>query len=273
MTIIEWVVSQHAEEAAFLWLLRDAAVSAPHYSLADLAELDRRVERHIKGLRVAGDEGWPWCVEGLQQEESGEVFAAAMTAFDGEDPRRIEQVCAAVESAPETARGFTSALGWTARDKLGGKVAGLLESNSPLWRRVGIAACAVHRADCGEYLSRALEDADPMLRARALRAAGETARWDLLPALRGQIRSQDPTCGFWAAWSAVLLGDRSAVGVAIHRCVGHTARLTRTPGGTARPVPGRRRQLAAGVGALPRAPEGAYHRLWCQRRGPGAGCT
>ena len=47
-----------------------------------------------------------------------------------------------------------------------------------------------------------------MLRARALRTAGETARRDLLPALRGQIRSQDPACGFWTAWSAVLFGDR-----------------------------------------------------------------
>jgi hypothetical protein len=34
--IITEIVDQHAEEAAFLWLLRDAAVSAPHYLLADL---------------------------------------------------------------------------------------------------------------------------------------------------------------------------------------------------------------------------------------------
>ncbi|WP_176722281.1 TIGR02270 family protein [Candidatus Thiosymbion oneisti] len=208
MSIIAPIVSQHAEEAAFLWLLRDVAVSAPHYSLADLAELDSRVEAHIEGLRVAGDAGWSCCVEGLQQEESGEVFAAAVIALEGEDPRRIEQVCAAVEATPETARGFISALGWTAPDKLGGKVAGLLESDSPLWRRIGIAACAVHRVDCGKHLSQALDDPDPTLRARALRAAGETARRDLLPDLRGQMRSEDPTCGFWAAWSAVLLGDR-----------------------------------------------------------------
>jgi len=208
MPIIESIVSQHAEEAAFLWLLRDAAVSAPYYSLADLAALDDRVEAHLDGLRIAGDEGWSCCAEGLQQEESGEVFAAAMIAFDGEDLRRIEQVCAAVEAAPETVRGFISALGWTVPDKLGGKVAGLLASSSLLWRRVGIAACAVHRVDCGKYLSQALEDPDPTLRARALRTAGETARRDLLPALRGQIHSEDPACGFWAAWSAVLLGDR-----------------------------------------------------------------
>ncbi len=208
MPIIESIVSQHAEEAAFLWLLRDAAVSAPHYSLTDLAELDSRVEAHIDGLRIAGDEGWSCCAEGLQQEESGEVFAATVIALEGEDPRRIEQVCAAVEAAPETARGFVSAVGWTAPDKLRGKVAGLLEAGSPLWRRIGIAACAAHRVDCGERLSRAFEDADPKLRARALRAAGELARRDLLPALRRQMRAEVPACGFWAAWSAVLLGDR-----------------------------------------------------------------
>jgi len=173
-----------------------------------ISELDDRVEAHLDGLRIAGDKGWSYCAEGLQQEESGEVFAAAVIALEGENPRRIEQVCAAVEAAPETARGFVSAIGWTAPDKLHGKVAGLLESQSPLWRRVGIAACAVHRVDCGKYLSQAIEDPDPTLRARALRAAGETARRELLPALRGRMRSEDPACGFWAAWSAVLLGDR-----------------------------------------------------------------
>jgi len=209
MLIIESIVSRHAEETAFLWLLRDNAVSAPPIILStDLAELDNRVEAHIDGLQITGDEGWSCCVEGLQQAESGEIFAAAVIALEGEDPRRIEQVCAAVEAAPEAARGFVSTLGWTAPDKLRGKIAELLESNSPLWRRVAIAGCAAHRTDCGEHLSRALKDADPMLRARALRAAGDMARRDLLPVLRRQMRSEVPACGFWAACSAVLLGDR-----------------------------------------------------------------
>jgi hypothetical protein len=49
--IIPSVVMQHAEEAAFLWLLRDAAVSAPHYSLADLAAfaIHRRNPGEAKG--------------------------------------------------------------------------------------------------------------------------------------------------------------------------------------------------------------------------------
>jgi hypothetical protein len=42
--IIEDIVTQHEEDAAFLWLLRDsAAVHDPHYDLKDLSELDNRV--------------------------------------------------------------------------------------------------------------------------------------------------------------------------------------------------------------------------------------
>ena len=64
--IIEAIVDQHAEEAAFLWLLRDAAVRAPHYDLSDLFSLDDRVEAHIDGLRIAGDPGWEVCAKGLE---------------------------------------------------------------------------------------------------------------------------------------------------------------------------------------------------------------
>ena len=37
---IPHIIDQHAEEAAFLWLLRSDAVSAPHYDLEDLVRLD-----------------------------------------------------------------------------------------------------------------------------------------------------------------------------------------------------------------------------------------
>ena len=43
IAVIESIVEQHAEEAAFLWILRDAAVQASHYSLNDMADLDKRV--------------------------------------------------------------------------------------------------------------------------------------------------------------------------------------------------------------------------------------
>ena len=71
-TITE-ILTQLAEEAAFLWLLREAAVRAPHYSLADLGKLDNRVEAHIDGLRISGDDGWEVLKKQLEKNaEPGE---------------------------------------------------------------------------------------------------------------------------------------------------------------------------------------------------------
>ena len=42
--VIEKIIVQHAEEAAFLWLLREGVVYAPHYLLNDIAKLDGRIQ-------------------------------------------------------------------------------------------------------------------------------------------------------------------------------------------------------------------------------------
>src|SRR5260221_10728718 len=76
------IVEQHAEDAAFLWLQRDNAVCAPHYSLKDVAKLDDRVEAHVGGLRVAGDDGWALALEQLKHPEAGGCFAAMGPALE-----------------------------------------------------------------------------------------------------------------------------------------------------------------------------------------------
>lgn len=208
--IIIDIVSQHAEEAAFLWLLRDAAIHAPHNSLADLAELDERVEANIDGLRIAGGAGWEICKERLSQE-AGEVFAASVLAFESGDETRIQEVLKVGSAAPELSRGIVSALGWLAYQQAEGHIKKLLAATSPNLRRIGIAACAVHRQNPGTPLIDVLSDADSLLRARALRAVGQLGRVDLLPSLRNNLVSEDEMCRFSAAWSAALLGDAGAL--------------------------------------------------------------
>ncbi|MCD4762527.1 MAG: TIGR02270 family protein [Desulfobacterales bacterium] len=208
IAVIESIVEQHAEEAAFLWILRDAAVQAPHYSLNDLADLDERVEAHIDGLRVAGDAGWSICVNALEQEEPGEVFAAAFLAFESGQDQRIKMVLEAAATDPELSRGLISALGWLRFDQVKEHVDQLLRSLTSELRRIGIAASAVHRQDPGPALVDALNDENTFLKARAIRAAGELGRIDLLPMLKNQLAAENKDCQFWAGWSAVLLGDR-----------------------------------------------------------------
>ena len=95
MTVISEIVSQHAEESAFLWLLRSNAIHQPHYALKDITKLDDRVEAHLDGLRVAGKPGWELCKAALGNEEVGEVFAASVMAFESGIELRIEAVLAA----------------------------------------------------------------------------------------------------------------------------------------------------------------------------------
>lgn len=205
MTIIPTIIDQHAEEASFLWLLRSTAIRAPHYSLTDITELDNRIEAHIDGLRIAGDTGWEICKKNLAFEESGEVFVATDLALESDDRQRMVDVLNLVESTPDTLPGLISAFGWVKPKNLGGKVKNLLSAESPLYRKAGIAACAIHRVDPGKYLNEAIESEDLPLKSRALRAAGELKRRDLLPVVREYLSSSSVDCKFWAAWSAALL--------------------------------------------------------------------
>src|SRR6185503_665627 len=75
------VVRQHADEAAFLWTMRERATGQPHYSLKDLAALDERLEAHLDGLGVAGQKGWDCCRANMEHLGPGEAFALAVLAF------------------------------------------------------------------------------------------------------------------------------------------------------------------------------------------------
>jgi uncharacterized protein (TIGR02270 family) len=211
--VIPVVIEQHAEEAAFLWLLRDAAVYAPHYSLADLAHLDNRVEAHIDGLRIAAEAGWEICKEALGREEVGEVFAAAVLAYESGDDERIQTVLSVGSTSLELSRGLVSALGWLPYEQAERYIQQLITAESPDLRRIGIAASAVHRRDPGRALADALSDNDPSLRARVLRAVGQLGRLDLVAALRSNLQDDDIECRFCAGWSGALLEDLQAVPV------------------------------------------------------------
>lgn len=211
--VIPVVIEQHADEAAFQWLLRDAAVCAPHYSLDDLAKLDNRLDAHIDGLGIAGEAGWEICREALNYNEPGEVFAAAVLAFESGEAARIETVLAAGSASLELSRGLVSALGWLPYSQANRHIQQLLSAESSDLRRIGIAACAAHRQDPGKALSVALTSDDALLQARALRAVGQLGRIDLLPILQSHLDSDDTLCRYAAAWSATLLGDLGAIAV------------------------------------------------------------
>ena len=207
--ILRNIIEQHAEEAAFLWLLRDRAVDAPHYALRHLARLDERVEAHVDGLRVAGDPGFEIALEQLAAHpEPGEVFAAGVLGLESGDPGRIDPLVELAEEVPEARRGLAGAIGWTAPERLRPTIRPWFNSGRPFERWLGLVACSLHRADPASRLRQFLADPAALVRALALRLAGELGRADLGPDLRAALdREADADCRFWAAWSAALLGE------------------------------------------------------------------
>jgi uncharacterized protein (TIGR02270 family) len=213
MSIIATVVSQHADEASFLWTLRNRAVGAPHYSLADLAKLDGRVEAHLDGLRIAGEEGWALCEGQLAANEEGEVFAAGVLAGESPNPALMTRVLSVVEAEPKLAGGLISGLGWPAFEQVQSHIQSLLQHAEPVRQLVGIAAMTIHRQHPGRFLLPALQSHEPGLKARALAAAGEFADRSLERQITGSLRHEDAVVRFSAGWSGALLGISASLPV------------------------------------------------------------
>ena len=202
------VVRQHAEESANLRNMRSGLVTAPHVKLHHLRRLDDRIAAHLDGLAVAGEFGWKLCEAALEDPGVGEVFAATVRAIEDKNLLALDKLLALAEAVPGSQPGLLSAFGWVSAQFLQGTIKNLLASGSSFQRQVGIAACAMHQVDPGAALDAAAADADPLLRARGLRVAGESGRRDLLAACVNALADEDAACRFWAAYSAALLGER-----------------------------------------------------------------
>ena len=203
--ILTHVVQQHFEELA------DGAArrlqSTSHWRLWALARADQRLTAHLDGLIIAGDSGWRLSRAALASPSAGVVFAATVLALKS-GREHFNALIAIAEAVPQTRGGLLSALGWTDRTHLRGLIAPLLVSDNPFQRLVGVAACALHRIDAGLVSRELLRDPNPMVRARALRTAGELGLVEVLSTCIAALEDDDSDCNFWAAWSSVLLGDR-----------------------------------------------------------------
>jgi uncharacterized protein (TIGR02270 family) len=206
--IVPLVVQQHADDSALLATNRLALVQAPHARLDQLNRFDRRLAAHLDGLRLAGGEGWALCDALLESPSSGAVFATAARALEERDDTRLDRVFALVQAVPETCAGLLAAFEWIESTRLQGIVASLLRHRDGFARMVGLAACAAHRVDPQILSGTYLRDLDPRVRARAFQAVGELGLLDAMSSCIVALDDADEECRFWAAWSAVLLGNR-----------------------------------------------------------------
>jgi uncharacterized protein (TIGR02270 family) len=202
------VILQHVEDAAILHATRTALCVAPHVALLHLRRFDDRLDAQLDGIEVAGEPAWSLSEAALAAPTAGVLFTVAAGCLQSANMQRLDRLLALAATHASGRREIASAFGWTEPGRLRGAVKRMLTSSIPLGRAVGVAACAVHRVDPGVVSARLLEDPDSAVRARALRCAGELGLRALVSTCAAAMNDDDKNCEFWAAWSAVLLGDR-----------------------------------------------------------------
>jgi uncharacterized protein (TIGR02270 family) len=212
------LVDVYLEGVRFLWISREIASRAPNIRLRNFIRLDERVEAHIDALRVAGQHAWTLVQEGLERAEAGTFFATGVLVIEGSGIANFEGT---IEQAHEAAqriadqpyepaydpwRGLVSALAWVDQPHAARAIDRLFQSLQPRMHWLGVAACGARRRMRGAGLEAVLADANPLVRARGYRTAGQLGRTDLIAPIVLGFRDDDPECRMWSAWAAARMG-------------------------------------------------------------------
>ncbi|MCL4204038.1 MAG: hypothetical protein KJ000_16165 [Pirellulaceae bacterium] len=94
--VVPSVLNEHLEQLTMLWQQRQDAQRSPDYLREDVARLDERLEAHVDGLLLAGEQAIPLLEESLASEEPAAVFAAAFVLLRQEQPGAATRVVEAL---------------------------------------------------------------------------------------------------------------------------------------------------------------------------------
>lgn len=203
------VISQHLEDAAFCWLRRSDALWLPLMRIEHLQRIDRQLDAHLCGLRLAGAPVLPRALARLERwKTADEIFVSTYIALqlggDAENFARIEQLLAEDE---ELAPGAAAALLWADPVTVLPLMQRWWRSGQPALRRAALPAALRHpQVKRDNVILDSIESPYSPLAARGLRAIGEWGLRDHQPALEAALRSGDPRCRLEAAYSLRLFG-------------------------------------------------------------------
>lgn len=167
------VVEEHLDEAEFLWDQWEHGLSAPNYTLGELAEgPEARLMAHIDGLVVHGaSAATRLLLPALEAEETGRVSAAAAALVLGDPQAGLDTLMEVLHDLPEQRDGLLRALECVPVPQVVPRMHALLAEHDE--EIVAAAARVLHfrRAPIGDALGLLLASESPEVRALALRAA------------------------------------------------------------------------------------------------------
>jgi uncharacterized protein (TIGR02270 family) len=206
--IIKEVIEQHIQEAASLHALRATQVNFSLLRLHQLLRFDDRLAAHIDAVSLAGKSALHLSEAELELPSAGAVFIATIASLQCRSADVFYRLLHLSKAVSDAFAGFKAAFAWVTENDVRTVSANLIKSQDPFHRLTAVAVCAMRRLEPSVSLADLMQDADAAVRARALRAAGELGKAELMPWVVAGMADEHPIHRFWAARSAVLLGNR-----------------------------------------------------------------
>ncbi len=207
--VLEDVLEEHLDEAAFRWLQWERALEAPDFSLLDTANQEEQLAAHLQGLVLGGAEAadallWP----ALDSGEATRITAAAYVLLA---QGQVEALLNFMQGdAPEARAAVRRAVELSAAPNLGEHLLPLLKRDDASLQAHFLAALAFRHEAPAELLAEYLLHDEPQARMTALRASPplpEATVRRLLPRL---LESEHPGIRAAAMEAGLTSGARMA---------------------------------------------------------------
>lgn len=177
LPVLTDILEEHFEEVGFLWTQRQSAIRSPRYTLRELHELEERIEAHVQGLLVGGEQTAVMLQPGLAAEEAEPAFVAAYVLSRLDQPDVRTQVWDAFLKAKGPGlTGIAQALCHLPVDPVLPKLRQIMAGTIPVSSELKAAAAEVlgfhGRLEVkAPEMERLLKDDNPAVRETAWRAA------------------------------------------------------------------------------------------------------
>jgi hypothetical protein len=150
--VIPSVLAEHLEQLTMLWQQRQDAQRNSDYVREDAVRLDERLEAHVDGLLLAGDQAVPLLEEALGGDGPDAVFAAAFVLLRQEHPATADRVVDALLLAEkEKLVGIRQALCYGPIQSIEQRLRGICESEPASAAVAALEVLAYHQRAAGLF--------------------------------------------------------------------------------------------------------------------------
>ena len=163
MTVMLDILVEHLEEIEFLWSQRVDALRSADYRGHEVLELDDRIDAHLQGLLVGGEQCVEFAEPMLQEEDRFVAFAGAWClAKIGRADLILEQL------AESNLDGVAEALCHSEIDSIEGELKTIYQDAEPnVASAVGLILATHQRMPKPNRLDECFKHEDPAVRRRA----------------------------------------------------------------------------------------------------------